>query len=126
MRYRRRTFARLLALLLLTTLLFSRLAAAGYLCPQETSTAMGSAAMATMTDCLDMDDAQPALCADRQHGSQHWADSNAHPADFAALPAAEFSHVLRLAASIGRLFPTAPTTNFSSGPIYLATARLRN
>lgn len=49
---------------------------------------MAPTAMATMASCLEMDYAQPALCADHQQGGRHWADSNGHPLDLDALPSA--------------------------------------
>ncbi|SPC12354.1 conserved exported hypothetical protein [Cupriavidus oxalaticus] len=119
-------FARLLALLLLATVLFARLAVAGYLCPQESEGAMAPAAMTTLASCLEMDHAQPALCADHQQDGRHWADSNGHPADLGALPtAAELWHVLPSTPYTVRPLRTADRANPSPGPIYLATARLR-
>lgn len=116
-------FARLLALLLLATVLFARLAVAGYLCPQESEGAMAPAAMAT---CLEMDHAQPALCADRQQDGRHWADSNGHPPDLGALPTAvELWHVFPPTPYAIWPLHTADSANSSPAPIYLATARLR-
>ncbi|RWA53139.1 hypothetical protein AU476_15070 [Cupriavidus sp. UYMSc13B] len=119
-------FARLLALLLFATVLFARLAVAGYLCPRQTGAAMEPAAMATMTSCLELDNAQPVLCADHQQDGRHWAHSNGHPPDLGALPAAaELVHVLPPTQYTIRTLPPADSANTSPGPIYLATARLR-
>jgi hypothetical protein len=87
---------------------------------------MAPTAMATMASCLEMDYAQPALCADHQQGGRHWADSNGHPLDLDALPsAAGLVHVLSPTPYTTRTFHTADSANPSPGPIYLATARLR-
>ncbi|MGX6566851.1 hypothetical protein [Cupriavidus necator] len=119
-------FARLLALLLVATVLFARLAVAGYLCPQESEATVAPTAMATMGSCLEMDQVQPALCADHQQDSRHWADSNGHPPDLGALPAAALLvRVLPLTPYTAQTFHTADSANTSPGPIYLATARLR-
>ncbi|KDP87229.1 hypothetical protein CF70_002990 [Cupriavidus sp. SK-3] len=126
MKHSLRPFTRLLALLLLATVLFARLAVAGYLCPQESEGVMEPAAMATMTSCLEMDHAQPALCADHQQDGRHWADSNAHGPDLGVLPAtAGLVHLLPPTPYTFRIFHTADSANTSPGPVYLATARLR-
>ena len=116
-------FARLLALLLLASVLFARLAVAGYLCPHEA--AIPPEVMGSMASCPNMDPAQPALCADHQHDGRHWADSNGHSDDLGALPGPEPAYVLPPTLSIGRLLSTAVSAIPSPGPIYLATARLR-
>lgn len=119
-------FARLLALLLLATVFFARVAVAGYLCPQESGGTMQPVAMATMTSCLEMDRAQPALCADHQQDGRHWADSNGHAHDLGVLLAtAGLIHVLPPTPYAFRIFHTADRANTSPGPVYLATARLR-
>lgn len=126
MKHSHSPLARLLALLLLATVLFARLAVAGFLCQQESKAAMEPAAMPTMTSCLEMDNAQPALCADHQQDGRHWADSNGHPPDSGGLPAAaEPVYVLVPTPYTVRTFHTADSANTSPGPIYLATARLR-
>jgi hypothetical protein len=119
-------FAGLLALLLLATVFFARLAVAGYLCPHESEGAMEPVTMATMTSCMGMDRAQPALCADHQQDGRHWADSNDHAHDLGVLPAtAGLLHVLPPTPYAFRIFHTADSANTSPGPVYLATARLR-
>lgn len=124
MKLRHSPFARLLALMLLATVLFSRLAIAGYLCPQESEGAKEPMAVVIMTNCLEMDQAQPALCADHQQDGRHWADSNAH--DLGVLLAtAGLVHVLPPTPYGFRIFHTADSANTSPGPVYLATARLR-
>ena len=126
MKHSHSPFTRLFALLLLATVCFARLAVAGYLCPQESAAAMAPTAMATMASCMEMDNAQPALCADHQQDGRHWADSNGHPPDLGALPAAAaLVHVLPPTPYTVRPFQTADSANTSPGPIYLATARLR-
>lgn len=126
MKHSHSPLTRLLALLLLATVLFARLAVAGYLCPQESKGAMEPAAMATMTSCLEMDHAQPALCADHQQDGRHWADSNGHGPDLGVLQAtAGLEHVLPPTPYAFRIFYTADSAKISPGPVYLATARLR-
>lgn len=119
-------FVRLLALLLLATVLFARLAVAGYLCPNESSAAMEPVAMATMENCLEMDYTQPALCADHQQDGRHWADNNTHSPDLGILPAAvEFLRMLQPTPYAIGIHHVADSANTSPGAIYLATARLR-
>ncbi|KDP87250.1 hypothetical protein CF70_002715 [Cupriavidus sp. SK-3] len=127
MKHSHSPLSRLLALVLLATVLFARLAIAGYACPAESGAMVDSASMAATTArCLEMDEAQPALCADHQQDGRHWADSNGHSPDLSALAAAgELVHVLPLAPYTVRTFPTADSANTSPAPIYLATARLR-
>ncbi|MBU64839.1 MAG: hypothetical protein CL858_05175 [Cupriavidus sp.] len=126
MKHSHSPFARLLALLLLATVFFARLTVAGYLCPQESDGAMEPVVMATMTSCLEMDRAQPALCADHQQDGRHWADSNGHAHDLGVLPAtAGLVHVLPPTPYAFRIFHAADSANTSLGPVYLATARLR-
>ncbi len=126
MKHSRSLFVRLLALLLLATLLFARLAAAGYLCPRDAGAAMEPVAMATMKNCLEMDYTQPALCADHQQDGRHWADNNTHSPDPGILPVAV--KVLRMLQPTPYAIEThhvADSANTSPGAIYLATARLR-
>lgn len=125
MKHSHSLFARLLALLLLATVLFARLAVAGYVCPQEAESAIGSAAMGSMASCPNMDHMQPALCADHQHDGRHWADNNGHSDDLGALPAPEFAYVLPRTPSLRRPLPTEGSAIPSPEPLYLATARLR-
>ncbi|WP_024973257.1 hypothetical protein [Ralstonia pickettii] len=125
MKSRHRLFSRLVMLVLLATVLFARVAAAGYVCPSETLADAGTT-VASMR-CPDMDEAQPALCADHQHDGQHWADSNGHASDIVALPAmaAGSAHTLPPAPPRARHALPAYWRHGPPSPVYLATARLR-
>lgn len=127
MKHSHSPLVRLLTLLLLATVLFARLAVAGYVCPSESgSMAADSAAFSASAHCLAMDEAQPALCADHQQDGRHWADSNGHAPDFDFLPAtAGLLHVLPPTPYTVWRSRTAYRPDASPGPIYLATARLR-
>jgi hypothetical protein len=125
MKYHHRLFSRLLALVLLATVLFARVAMAGYACPSEVLVDAGITAASVR--CADMDEAQPALCADHQLDGRHWADSNGHASDIVALPAMAAGFVLALppVLPIARHALPAYQHHGPPGPLYLATARLR-
>lgn len=126
MKHRHSPLARLLALLLLATVLFARLAAAGYVCPPELGAMAEPVVMAATSSCLQMDEAQPALCADHQQDGRHWADSNTHAPDLGILPALTgLQHVLLPTPYTAPTSHTAHRRTTSPGPVYLATARLR-
>ncbi|ANJ76378.1 hypothetical protein PQH03_27505 [Ralstonia insidiosa] len=127
MKHRHSPLAQLLALALLATVLFTRVAIAGYVCPPEAGAIVDASAMAvSVVNCQDMDDAQPALCADHRHDGRHWADANGHAPDLGMLPAAiGLVHVLPPTPYAGPAYPKAYRPTAVPGPIYLATARLR-
>ncbi|GCB06496.1 hypothetical protein [Ralstonia sp. SET104] len=127
MKHHHHPLARLLVLALLATVLFTRVAIAGYVCPPESGAMMDSSAMAvSVVNCQDMDDAQPALCADHRHDGRHLADANGHALDLGMLPAAiGLVHVLPPTPYAGPAYPLASRPAAVPGPIYLATARLR-
>lgn len=118
--------SRLLALALLASVLFMRLAIAGYVCPAGSGSAADSVAMTVTVSCLGMDPAQPALCADHQDG-RHWADNNAHTPDLGLSPAMATgpAYVLAPIPHAKRVPLTAAWHHPPPDPIYLATARLR-
>lgn len=118
--------SRLLALLLLATVLFARLAAAGYVCPPEWGAMAEPVSMAATASCPQMDEAQPALCADHQQDGRHWADSNTHAPDLGILPTLTGPlHLLPPTPYTAPASLTAHRRTTSPGPVYLATARLR-
>ena len=127
MKHHHHPLARLLALALLATVLFTRVAIAGYVCPPGSGTMVDASAMAvSVVNCQDMDEAQPALCADHRHDGRHWADANGHAHDLGMLPAAiGLIHVLPPTPHAGPVTRTAHRPVAVPGPLYLATARLR-
>ena len=125
MKHHHHLFSRLLALVLVATVLFARVAVAGYVCPSEAS-ADAATTVASMP-CPGTDETQPALCADHQHDGRHWADSNGHAIDpvlssaVVSGPAYTLPPVLLVARHALPAYPR----HRPPGPIYLATARLR-
>lgn len=126
MKHSHSPLVRLLALVLLATMLFARVAVAGYLCPSARGPMADPVAMAITAQCLEMDGSQPALCADHQQDGRHWADNNNHSADADILPlSTALLHFLPPTSYAVRLPLTASRPYTWPGPIYLATARLR-
>lgn len=126
MKHHHHPFARLLAFALLATVLFTHVAIAGYVCPPEAGAMMDASTMAVASNCQDMDEAQPALCADHRHDGRHWADANGHAPDLGMLPAASgLVHILPPTLYAGPAYLKASRPAAVPGPIYLATARLR-
>ncbi|WP_454727816.1 MULTISPECIES: hypothetical protein [Cupriavidus] len=126
MKHRHSPLVRLLTLVLLATVLFARLAVAGYLCPSESGSMADLAAIADSAQCLDMDGAQPALCADHQQDGRHWADNNGHSPDAGFLPVTtRLLHILPPTPYAVRTPLPAYRPDAWPGPLYLATARLR-
>lgn len=125
MKHRHHPFSRLLALVLLATMLFARVAVAGYVCPSDASA--DAATTVTSMPCPGTDPAQPALCADHQHDGRHWADSNGHAFDLVLSPAVVSGPAYTLPPVLlaaRHAFP-AYRHHGPPGPVYLATARLR-
>ncbi|MGN5480265.1 hypothetical protein ACTMU2_36070 (plasmid) [Cupriavidus basilensis] len=113
---------------MLASVLFMRLAIAGYVCPTGSGDAADAMAIAATEPCQGMDQAQPALCADHQQDGRHWADNNGHSPDLGLLPAMASGPAYFLApiASAGRAPLTAAVRHHPPpDPVYLATARLR-
>jgi hypothetical protein len=125
---------RLWILVLLTTLLFSRLALASYVCPLPQLQAAASAPQMNSADCAEsidhskmLDQAQPSLCA--QHFSDEKQTTNT------ALQSAACEPVLFFAYSVPppvlsqgwplAAYDSTPGSGVGDDPLFLLTRRLR-
>ena len=115
------------ALCAVIALLFSQLALASYVCPQETDAAAMAAMMDAGMPCDGMDEQQPALC------HQHAADPG-KTFEAVKLPAASLPMVLQvielpvlLEEEVARTLPVteAPELRPPPDPLFLSTLRLR-
>lgn len=124
-----RCFAHRLAttFVVVLSLLFSQLALASYVCPQQADVAAGAAMMEAGMPCGGMDMDQPALCAEHSHGAPQSFETVKQPA--AAVPVVV--QVLKLPlesdAQQARAVPWAATPEAQPppDPLFLSTLRLR-
>ena len=125
---------RLLILVLFTTLLFSRLALASYVCPLPQLQATASVAPMNGTDCTQpgdrakmLDEAQPSLCA--QHFSDEKQVTNAVVQQLAAEPVLFFAYPFPLSPppQMWQLaaYGSAPDPGGGNDTLFLLTLRLR-
>lgn len=133
--YQRRPSARrLLILVLFTTLLFSRVALASYVCPLPQVQAAAAVSLMNGTDCTQpgdhakmLDEAQPSLCA--QHFSDEKQVSNAIAQPLASEPVLFFAYPLPLSTPPQRWqvarYDAAPDPGGGDGSLFLLTLRLR-
>lgn len=124
---RRRIHRLATALVAVLALLFSQLALASYVCPQQADTEAMAAMMQTGQPCEGMDSQQPALC------HQHAADS-AQTFEALKLPVAGVPAILRVVelpptpdgADARAVAPAAvPQVRPPPDPLFLSTLRLR-
>lgn len=124
---RRRLHRLTIAFVAMLSLLFSQLALATYVCPQEADMAAMTAAMEEGMPCDSMDQQQPALC------HQHAADPG-QTFEAVKLPTASLPMVLQvlelplvLEAEVARTLPVAeaPQLRPPPDPLFLSTLRLR-
>jgi hypothetical protein len=127
MLYRRRPRRLATAFFVVLSLLFSQLALAAYVCPQEAAAAAMAALMEAGAPCEGMDEQQPALC------HQHTADAG-RAFEAVKLPAASLPvlvHVIRLPAmpspdaTAALPWATTPESQPPPDPLFLSTLRLR-
>lgn len=115
------------ALAVVLSLLFSQLALAGYVCPQEADAERMAAMMEAGQPCAGTDEQQPALC--HQHAADPASHFEALKLPVAAQPAVV--QVLPLPLLPAALRPEAvpPTAALEAqpppDPLFLATLRLR-
>lgn len=116
---------RLIGLALLASLFFTRLAAAGYVCPMELAYAPAGQNQVSRADCLNAGGDQLALCANSFGDGRLWAGNNGHPPESDAPPVQEVRHPWP--APTGRIVSLQTFRSYLvvSAPIYLQTARLR-
>lgn len=133
--YQRRPSARrLLVLVLLATLLFSRVALASYVCPLPQLQTAASMSQMNGTDCTQsndhskmLDQAQPSLCA--QHFSDEKQVTNAVAQSLASEPVLYFAYPLPLPLlpQVWQLVAndSAPDPGGGNDTLFLLTLRLR-
>jgi hypothetical protein len=115
------------AFFVVLSLLFSQLALANYVCPQEADVGAMTAMMEAGMPCSGMDAQQPALC--HQHSADPGKTFEAVKLPAVSLPMVV--HVLELprvlAAEAARSVPPAATSEAQPppDPLFLSTLRLR-
>ena len=115
------------AILVVLSLLFSQLALAGYVCPQEDSLDAMTARMEAGIPCEGMDQQQPVLC--HQHTNALDVTFEAVKLPVASLPA--IVHVLELPlvvegeAELAVSWPSSLEVRPPPDPLFLSTLRLR-
>ncbi|MGX0939648.1 hypothetical protein ACUXQ2_005744 [Cupriavidus metallidurans] len=125
MRPRATVIRRLIGLALLTSLFFTRLAAAGYVCPMELAYAPADQNIVSRTDCLNAGGDQLALCANSFNDGRLWTGNNGHPPEADAPPVQEARHPWPIPSSSSVSLHLLPSYLVVSAPVYLQTARLR-
>ncbi|CAJ0702710.1 hypothetical protein ACUXPM_003548 [Ralstonia sp. 151470066-2] len=116
---------RLAGWVVLASLLFTRLAAAGYVCPMESVYEPAHQNLVSRDDCLNAGGDQLVLCADSFGDGRLWADNKGHPPDGDGPPVREARYPRP--EMLGRSDALHPLSLYTvvSAPIYLQTARLR-
>jgi hypothetical protein len=115
------------AFLVVLSLLFSQLALAGYVCPEQQDVASMAETMASGVPCEGMDMDQPALCAEHSVG----APQSFEPVKLPSLSAPMVLQVIELPlepdAAGARAMPGAATPEAQAppDPLFLSTLRLR-
>ena len=124
---RRRLHRRTTAFFVVLSLLFSQLALASYVCPQEANVETMAAMMEAGQPCEGMDPEQPALC--HEHAAPAAKTFEAVKLPVVGLPA--FAQVLELPLALNALEAQAVPPMASSDarpppdPLFLCTLRLR-
>src|SRR5262249_39178897 len=109
------------------SLLFSQLALASYVCPQQAGTRGMAMTMQAGTPCEGMDVMQPTLC--HQHAVDPGKTFEAVKLPAVSLPAVvqvlELPKVLDAEAALGAPLIAAPEARPPPDPLFLSTLRLR-
>lgn len=116
---------RWVGLVVLASLLFARLAVAGYVCPMEAFSGSAEQSKISRVDCLNSDSDQPALCAESFSDGRSWADSNGHPPGGDAPPIGILLQPLPFSIEIWVPLQRLTFSAKVSESVYLKTARLR-
>jgi hypothetical protein len=115
------------AILVVFSLLFSQLALAGYVCPQEDSVDAMTARMEAGMPCEGMDRQQPVLC--HQHTNAPDVAFEAIKLPIASLPAVvqvlELPLVIEIEAALAAPRPVSLEARPPPAPLFLSTLRLR-
>lgn len=115
------------ACIVVLSLLFSQLALASYVCPEQQDVASMADMMASGVPCEGLDLDQPALCAEHASG----APQSFEPVKLPSLSAPTVLLVLELPLELGaagaRALPVAATPEAQAppDPLFLSTLRLR-
>ena len=119
------SFFRLIAYLLVLTVMSSSVAIASYICPRNAS-ALTPVAMLPMENCIGVDVEKPALCATLQLNAQLALENTSVQPALAPITVSTIAPVSPAHAAL--LFPNLePAASFQLGsaPPYLRTQRLR-
>lgn len=124
---RRRTHRLTTAFFVVLSLLFSQLALAAYVCPQQADVGAMAAMMEAGQPCEGMDSEQPALC--HQHAADPAKTFEAVKLPVVALPAIVQMLELPLVLEARQSRAVPPTASFEAqpppDPLFLSTLRLR-
>jgi hypothetical protein len=119
------SFCRLMAYLLILTVMSSSVASAAYLCPNDIDAQM-PVAMTPLENCAGMDVEKPALCATQLSGVQLALEHLAVEPALAPITVSTIAPVfLPRAVSVPLNFGSTVLLQLSSGSPYLRTQRLR-
>jgi len=125
--FRRRIHRLTTAFFVVLSLLFSQLALANYVCPQQTEATAMAEMMASGVPCEGMDKDQPSLCAEYSKGTVQSFETIKVPT--VSLPAVVqvLELPLKLDADEARADPLAATPEARPlpDPLFLSTLRLR-
>ena len=124
----RQTFHRLTTTFsVVLSLLFSQLALANYVCPQQQDVAAMAQMMASGAPCEGMDMDQPALCAEHSAGAPQSFETVKVPALSLPMIVLVLELPLELEANAARMVPATATPEAQPPPepLFLSTLRLR-
>jgi hypothetical protein len=109
------------------SLLFSQLALANYVCPEQQNAAAMAELMASGMPCEGMDTDQPALCAELSSGVPQSFETIKLPAPTLPMVVQVLELPLELDANAARAVPAAATPEAQPppDPLFLSTRRLR-
>lgn len=109
------------------SLLFSQLALANYVCPEQSDTAAMAEMMASGMPCEGMDMDQPALCAEHSSGAPQSVETAKVPtaASPAVVQVLELPLVLDAAEARAVPWTATPEAQPPPDPLFLSTLRLR-
>jgi len=113
-------------MLMVLSLLFSQLALANYVCPQQAQAAMAER-MAAGLPCEGMDPDQPALCAGHSANAPQSAEAAKLPTPSAPMVVQVLELPLVLQAAAARAVPPTAVSEAQPppDPLFLSTRRLR-
>lgn len=109
------------------SLLFSQLALANYVCPQQADVAAMAAVMEAGMPCEGMDQDQPALCAEHSSSAPQSFETAKVPAPATPMLVQVLELPLELDAIAAHAVPwtATPEAQQPPGPLFLSTLRLR-